>query len=445
MTVKLRGFQFRHLFDSVRTVLDLGESKRGKKQKSRSSQATTPFQAMASALGGSIGTANIAGVASAIALGGAGAVFYMWLAALLGMALKFSEIVLALKYRKKCGSTYSGSPMHYIEKGLQGVNRSSYRSSIISKLAKPLAISYAVFALLSSALGTPLVQANTLARSAADMVISFDPSIPSKTVCILAGIVCAAFTGAVVIGGAKRIGRLSAVLVPFMALAYTAISFAVLIKFRANLLESFVRIFKGAFGLRQAGGGLCGICAAKAMRVGIARGVYSNEAGVGSSAMAHANAETASSVRQGLYGIFEVFADTLVMCTLTALVVLSSGVELPSDPTVSGTSIALSAFASVLGNHAAGVFLSVSLLLFAYTSIIGWSVYGLSAAKYLFGEKARTPYCVIFTLLTALGALVRVDIAWRCGEALNYLMAAPNLIALMLLSKEVKKEIAFYE
>ncbi len=441
-TAKLRCFQFGHLKQSLKIVLfSEGKNVSISRKAERDRRGTTPFEAMASALGGSIGTANIAGTASAIAIGGAGAVFYMWLAAVFGMALKLSEIVLALKYREKRNGEYSGGPMSYIERGIGNKKR----FSAISRFAKPLAISYAAFTLLSSSFGTPLVQSNTVARSASDLLLAFDLKISDIAVFAASGLVCAALTGIVVIGGAKRIGRISSLLVPFMALGYIAICSAMLFKFRANILPSLVRIFKEAFGFRQLGGGFCGLCVSKAMRVGISRGVYSNEAGVGTSAMAHASAQTDSAVRQGLYGIFEVFADTLVMCTLTALVVLSSGVNLPCDPSVSGTSIALSAFSSVLGERAASVFLSVSLLLFAYTSIIGWSVYGLSAAKYLFGEKAKTPFCVIFTLLTALGAFVRVEIAWKCGEIFNYLMAAPNILALLMLSKEVKKEIGFYE
>jgi AGCS family alanine or glycine:cation symporter len=442
-TVGLRAFQFKHLRKSIMTVL-FASNANGKhcNKCSPSCRGTTPFEAMASALGGSIGTANIAGTASAVAIGGAGAVFYMWLAGVFGMALKFSEIVLSIKYREKRGGAYYGGPMSYIERG---IGKGACHSPTLSKLAKLAAVSYAVFTLFSSALGTPLVQANTLARSAADMLVAFDLRFSDTAVFAAAGAVCAALTGIVVIGGVKRIGRVSALIVPFMALTYIGVCLAVLIKFRTNLLSSIGRIFSEAFGFRALGGGFCGVCVAKAVRTGISRGVYSNEAGVGSSAMAHASAQTDSAVRQGLFGIFEVFADTLIMCSLTALVVLSSGVSLPSDPTVSGSSIALSAFSSVLGEKAASVFLSASLLLFAYTSIIGWSVYGLSAAKYLFGEKAKKPFCIAFTLLTALGAFVRVDIAWKCGELFSFLMAAPNVVALLLLSKEVKKEIGFFE
>ena len=443
-TLALRAFPIKHLARSISTAMGFGRRGAGGTSRSgkKGGSGTTPFQAMATALGGSIGTANIAGTASAIAIGGAGAVFYMWLAGIFGMALKFSEVLLAVKYREKRGGEYTGGPMSYMKLALGG---SRLSSPALSRLASALAAAYAVFTLLASALGTPLVQANTVAGSAAEMLRAFGSGADGSAVFAVSGMVCAALTGIVVIGGARRIGRISALLVPFMALIYALVCMIVLIRFRANVLPSLARIFREALGLRAAGGGLAGACVSRCMRIGISRGVYSNEAGVGSSAMAHACAEASSPIEQGLYGVFEVFADTLVMCTLTALTVLASGAALDGGAQVSGASIALSAFSSVLGERAASVFLSVSLLLFAYTSLIGWSAYGLSAAKYLFGEKAKTPFCVIFTLLTALGAFVRVDIAWKCGEIFNYLMAAPNVFALLLLSKEIKKEIKFYE
>lgn len=445
----LRFFPLKNTLRALKVVLLPNARQRAARTgKQAEATGTTPFQAMASALGGSVGTANIAGTASAIAIGGAGAVFYMWLAALFGMALKFSEIVLAVKYRKKTESGYIGGPMLYIEGGLgrgRCGERKSGGSAMLGRISRPLAVLYAVFALLSSLIGTTLVQSNTVARSAFEMVRGFSPNAAEAPILAAAGLLCALLTGAVVLGGAKRIGKISALLVPFMAVIYIFISAAVLIAHSKSILPSIARIFKEAFGLRQLGGGICGVCAAKGMRIGISRGVYSNEAGVGSSAMAHAGAETDSPAKQGLYGIFEVFADTLVMCTLTALVVLASGAPLPPDPSVSGVSIALSAFSTVLGVKSAGIFLSVSLLLFAYTSLIGWSVYGLAAARYLFGKRSRLAFCIAFTVLTALGAFVRVDAAWKCGEMLNLLMAAPNIAALLLLAKDVKREIAYYE
>ncbi|MBR4434888.1 MAG: sodium:alanine symporter family protein [Clostridia bacterium] len=427
ITVRLGFFQFTHFFRAISTVLSPQKTP-------KNGGSVSPFQALAAALGGSIGTANIAGVASALALGGAGAVFYMWLATLVGMAVKFSEIVLAVKYREKRGGAYLGGPMLYIEKGL-----CNGRGSVRLVLAR----AFAFFGLVSSCVGTPLVQANTIAESFSDMLGAFkfglSPSF-TKPVC---GAILALIVGLVVIGGIRRIGRVSEIVVPFMALGYVAVCLVVLIRFRTRLIPSIGMIFASALSPRAAFGGAAGFGIMRAMRVGIARGVYSNEAGVGSAPMAHACAETRGSVQQGLYGIFEVFADTLVMCTLTALVVLASGVKLPAEPYASGTGIALSAFSSVLGEKTASIFLAVSLLLFAFTSIIAWSVYGLNCAKYLFGERVCTPYRIVFTLLCAVGTLIRSDIVWRGGEMLNYLMAAPNLVALVFLTREVEKEVAF--
>lgn len=426
ITLRLGGFQFTHLMAALKTALRPAFGKKPGAEKA----GVTPFQAMASALGGSVGTANIAGTAGALALGGPGAIFWMWVAALFGMAVKFSEIVLALRYREKRNGEWVGGPMLYIERGLGAMRR----SPAARRLSGPLARSFALFALLASLIGTPLVQANTVAESALSTVAAFGGC--TAAVKPAAAPLLAALVGIVVLGGAKRIGRISELLVPFMALAYILVSLVVLVHFRRNIGPALLSILRGAFGARQAAGGICAYSLVAALRVGTARGVYSNEAGVGSSPMAHACAETDDPVGQGLFGIFEVFADTLVMCTLTALCVLSSGVPLSG----SGAGIALSAFSSVLGGRAAGVFLAVSLLLFAYTSIIGWSAYGLQAVVYLFGKGAKLPFCLLFTALTALGVFLRSEAVWKAGETLNYLMAAPNMLAVLLLSGEVKKE-----
>lgn len=431
ISIRLRFFQFRHFFTALRAVLFPGKQRKSK-------DSLTPFQALASALGGSIGTANIAGVAGALTLGGPGAVFYMWLAALFGMAVKFAEIVLAVKYRERRGGAYLGGPMLYIEKGLK-------KRRGLKGVGLLLARAFAVFGLISSCVGTPLVQANTIAESGVDMLRAFSFSPAPILVKAAFGLLSALAVGLVVIGGIKRIGRVSEFIVPFMAAGYVLFSVIALVHYRSNVMPSIASIFRGAFSVRSACGGIVGFGIIRAMRVGIARGVYSNEAGVGSAPMAHAQADTTGTVCQGLYGIFEVFADTLVMCTLTALVVLSSGVLVENGASVSGTRIALAAFAGVFGERIAGVFLAVSLVLFAFTSIIGWSVYGLNCAEYLFGKRASVPYRIVFTLLTVLGALLRPGAVWKGGEMLNYLMAAPNLIALMLLLGEVKKETGYFE
>ena len=326
LSVRINFFQFTHLGCAIKTALGLGQRRAAenvrRKQKSDAS-GVTPFQALSSALGGSIGTANIAGVASAIAIGGAGAVFYMWLAALVGMGVKFCEIVLALRYREKRGGQWCGGAMLYIEKGFR---KSNTGSRFLQSVSKPLAAGFALFGLLASSVGTPLVQSNTIAMSVNDAVLLFLPKAEQKTVGIIAGAVTAALVGIVILGGIQRIGKASEIIVPFMAIGYIAICIIVLSRFGSRILPAFCDIFSSALGIKQAVGGAAGFGAARALRVGMARGVYSNEAGVGSAPMAHACANTNDPVKQGMYGIFEVFADTIVMCTMTALVVLESGI-----------------------------------------------------------------------------------------------------------------------
>ena len=416
LTIKIKGFQFTHLFRSIASV---------KKSPNNSGKSeVTAFQAMATALGGSIGTANIAGVAGAIVTGGPGAVFWMWTAALLGMAVKCCEIVLAVRY---CGGA-----MICIERGM-------------GKRARPLALLFAVFGSLAGLVGTALVQSNTIALSVFDTAVSFFPDAERTPILLSAGVLTAALTGTVIFGGAKRVGRFSEMAVPFMAAVYFFASLAVIFINRERLLPALGSIFSSAFGIKSAVGAVCGIGVRKAFRVGVARGVYSNEAGVGSAPMAHANSADTDPVRQGMLGIFEVFVDTLVVCTLTALVILTSGVPIPYGSSgISGTALAGSAFAVLMGNRIAPIFLSVLITLFAFTSVIGWEVYGESCIKYLFGRKSLTPYRIIYVLMIPVGALVNVDAVWRIGESLNYLMAIPNLLMLVCLSDRARKEIDEY-
>ncbi len=428
LSLKLRFFPLRRLPEALSAVFSGG--RQGGNRNGRS--GVTPFQAACSALGGCVGTANVAGVSGAIALGGPGAVFWMWVAGLLGMAVKYSEIVLALRYREKRGGEYFGGPMLYIKQGL------SKRFS--GRFAGAAAALFAFFGLLACLVGTPLVQANTASEAIGNMGSALFPSVSPGLVRACASPLIALLCGAVMLGGAKRIGRLSALLVPLMAFLYAAACLAVLIRFRANLLPAFGSIFRGAFGARRLSGGLAGYGLRQALRVGVARGVYSNEAGVGSAPIVHAKAETDDPVRQGLFGVFEVFADTLVMCTLTAAAVLASGAE-PSP----GVAAPLAAFSAVMGREAASVFLAVSLLLFAFTSLIGWSAYGLCCAEALFGQRSRLPFLFAFCFLTALGGFLRAGFVWKAGETLNYLMAAPNLLAVLALSGEVKRETAAHE
>ena len=443
LSVRINFFQFTHLGCAIKTALGLGQRRAAenvrRKQKSDAS-GVTPFQALSSALGGSIGTANIAGVASAIAIGGAGAVFYMWLAALVGMGVKFCEIVLALRYREKRGGQWCGGAMLYIEKGFR---KSNTGSRFLQSVSKPLAAGFALFGLLASSVGTPLVQSNTIAMSVNDAVLLFLPKAEQKTVCIIAGAATAALVGIVILGGIQRIGKASEIIVPFMAIGYIAICIIVLSRFGSRILPAFCDIFSSALGIKQAVGGAAG--SVRRVRCGSAWRAECIQTKRGSAPLrwAHACANTNDPVKQGMYGIFEVFADTIVMCTMTALVVLASGIPLQAGGEISGTSIALRAFSTVLPERTTGIFLAVSMLLFAYTSLLGWAVYGMQCVKYLFGKRAQLPFCILYTVLTLAGALMKVDFVWTAGETLNYLMAAPNMLALLVLNREVRRETAF--
>ncbi len=412
LTARLGFFQFTHLIPALRAPFLRGKKRGG---------GVTAFQAMATALGGSIGTANIAGVAGAILLAGPGAVFWMWIAGLLGMAAKLAEIVLAVKYRDSSARPPAGGPMHYIERGL-------------GRSFRPLAKAYALFGVLAGLLGTALVQSNTIAQAAFTSAADF--GLESRAAAPLAGLLTAALTGAVIMGGARRIGSFSAKAVPFMAGAYALCAFAVIFANLSRLPEAFRAIIEGAFEPR---GAFCGVSLA-ALRVGVARGVYSNEAGVGSAAIAHAGSNETDPVKQGLLGIFEVFADTIVTCTLTALVILTSGVPLSG----SGMELAGSAFASVFGAGGAGLLLSIAVLLFAFTSLIGWELYYERCAEYLFGPRPMPCLRLLFLLCIPIGAVTEAGLAWTLGELMNYLMALPNTIALALLSGEVKKLVREY-
>lgn len=421
-------FQFKQLRKSIAVSLF------PKKNSKISNNEITAFQALSTALGGSIGTANIAGVACAIIMGGPGSIFFMWIAAIIGMGVKYAEIVLALKYRKRSRDGYYGGAMFYIENGLAN------KRSIFARAARPLAIIFAAACMLSSLIGTTAVQSNTIALSVFDAANELFGADSDLLIRFISGVITAVLVGAVIIGGNKRIAKVSEILVPLLAAIYIGICLVCIVSFRGNILPAFRKIIAGAFGFKQVAGGFAGYGIIRAFRIGTAKGVYSNEAGIGSAPMAHAMASNNDPVKQGMCGIFEVFADTIVMCTMTALVILTSPVEIPyGDADYSGTKLALDAFSTVLPRSFASVFLLISLFLFAYTSIIGWAMYGLQSARYLFGNKIRLPFCIIYTAFNVSGAIMSVEKAWLAGETLNYLMAIPNILALLLLSGEVKR------
>ncbi len=370
----------------------------------------TPFQAVSAALASTVGTGNIAGVATAIVAGGPGAVFWMWVSAFFGMMTKYAEVLLAVHFREKDeNGIHFGGPMYYIEKGMK---------------VKWLAVAFALFGAFASFGIGNMTQSNSIAGA----LQSF--SIPP----IATGLVFAILAGLVIIGGIKRIATVTEKLVPFMAVLYFIGAVVLLVINVAKIPEAFSVIFESAFNIKSVGGGVMGYGIAQAMRYGVARGVFSNEAGLGSAPIAHAASDSKNPAEQGLWGIFEVFVDTIVICTLTALIVLTSGLYMSGD--LSGAALTASAFESGFGS-AGNVFLSISLICFAFSTIIGWSYYGERCLAYLSkNNKVVTQvYRILFIVSIVVGATLELTLVWNIADTLNGLMAIPNLIAILALSK----------
>lgn len=371
----------------------------------------TAFQAVATALAATVGTGNIAGVATAIATGGPGAVFWMWVSAIFGMTTKFAEVVLSVNFREKTADgRYVGGPMYYITNGLH---------------MKWLAVIFAIFGSIAAFGIGNMVQANSVAAALEE---SF------KVPPLATGFVLAIITALVIIGGLKRIGAVTEKLVPFMAAIYIIGALVIIFGNITHIPEAFGLIFKHAFTPTAAVGGFAGSTVRLAMTKGVARGVFSNEAGLGSAPIAHAAATTDHPVRQGLWGVFEVFMDTIVICSMTALAIMVSGLW---DSGASGAVLTTKAFnESIPGG---GYIVTIGILLFAYSTIIGWSYYGERCIEYLFGPKAIMPYRIIFIPFIVIGAVGGLEILWDLADTLNGLMAIPNLIAVLMLSGTVLK------
>ena len=378
----------------------------------------TPFQAVATALSGTIGTGNIAGVATAVAIGGAGAIFWMWVSAFFGMATKYAEIVLSMKYRiRQPDGSFIGGPMYYIEEALGG---------------KKLARLFAFLCLLASFGIGNMTQSNTAAMAIQTFLPISDRHLK------LAVILVAIVVGFVIIGGIKRIAKITSSLVPAMALFYIGGCLFIICMEFSNISAVFVTIFESAFNLQSAVGGVTGFTMINAIKIGFSRGVFTNEAGLGSAPIAHAAAQNKLPALQGLWGIFEVFFDTIIMCTLTGIVILLSGLHI--DSSLDSSSLTLRAFQLYLGDFAA-VLIAVSSVFFAVATIISWSYYGETCVNYLFGSKfAVTIYKVFYIFAIYVGAITTADIVWGLSDLFNGLMMIPNLIAVMLLLHVVKSE-----
>lgn len=395
-------------------------------KKDASSGTMTSFQAVCTALAATVGTGNIAGVAGAIAIGGPGAVFWMWISALLGMCTKFAEVTLAVHYRERNQKgDYIGGPMYYIKNGL-------------GKNWMWLAYAFAIFGTLATFGIGNTTQVNTIVTSIDTALLNFHlvakENLP--TLNLILGIGIAVITGMVLIGGIKRIGSVTEKLVPFMAMLYIVLALGVIFINIGKVPTVFGMIFKGAFNPSAITGGIVGSFVLS-MKKGISRGIFSNEAGLGSGSIAHACADTDEPVRQGMFGIFEVFVDTIVICTLTALVVLCSGVNIKYGADA-GAELTISGFSATYGGWIT-IFTAVAMCCFAFSTIIGWGLYGARCLEFLFSEKVVKPFMVIFALATILGATMDLGLLWDLADTFNGLMALPNLIALLLLSRTVVK------
>lgn len=386
----------------------------------------SPFQAVCTALAGTVGTGNIAGVAGAIALGGPGAIFWMWCSAFLGMCTKFSEVTLAIHFREKnANGEYVGGPMYYIKNGL-------------SKKWHFLAVLYALFGVLTVFGTGNATQVNTIVssiHSALHNLHIIDGTVDERANLIF-GIFIAAFVAMVLLGGIQRIGQVSEKLVPFMATLYVILAIGVVILHINRVPAVFAMIFKSAFTPQAATGGIIGSMFLS-MKKGVSRGIFSNEAGLGTGSIAHACADTNNAVHQGMFGIFEVFMDTIVICTLTGLVILLGAPNIVYGQ-AAGAELTISGFTATYGGWIS-IFTAVAMCCFAFSTIIGWGLYGSRCIEFLGGEKLVRPFLVAYSFVSIIGATINLGLLWDIADTFNGLMAIPNLIALLVLSGQVKK------
>lgn len=393
--------------------------------------AVTPFQALTTALAATVGTGNIVGVATAIVSGGPGAVFWMWLSAFFGMMTKYAEIVLSLNFRERNKKgDWVGGPMYYIKNGL-------------GPKFNWLAVLFAAFGSLAAFGIGNMTQINSISSSLETLLVDIgilEHAAPDGAISIFKlglGILLAVLVALVIIGGVKRIGVVTERLVPLMSVLYVVGSISLILIHSDNIIPAFSSIFAGAFTFKSAAGGVIGYTMASAIRFGIARGVFSNEAGLGSAPIAHAAADTTGPVNQGLWGIFEVFVDTLIICTLTALSILTSG-EFIGPDSLNGAPLTIAAFRSGFGLWGTA-FITISIALFAFTTVLGWSLYGQRCFEFLFGAKGLGAYRIVYVLCIVIASFMRLDLVWDIADTLNGLMAIPNLIGLIGLSGIVFK------
>ncbi len=416
LTFLLRGLQFRTLKHSLYLALI--------KRKEDSAEAgdISHFQALMTALAATVGTGNIAGVATAIASGGPGALFWMWITGLFGMATKYAEAVLAVKYRvvDEYG-TMSGGPMYYLSRGLKQ-----------RRLGKFLGALFALFASIAAFGIGNMVQSNSVADA---MQSSF--GVPHA----VTGIVLAVATGLVILGGIRSIALASSVLVPVMILLYMAGGLLVLLINWRGIPDIVLYVFKDAFTPSAAIGGFAGATVMQSIRYGVARGVFSNESGLGSSPIAAAAAQTKNPVTQALVSMTQTFIDTIVVCSITGFTIIATGVWTSGK---TGAQLTTAAFSTGLPGESGGLIVAIGLILFAYSTLLGWSYYGEKSVEYLLGPRSIKPYRVIFSIFVAIGAIAHLELVWSFADLMNGLMAVPNLVGLLALSGMIASETKKY-
>ena len=407
-------------------------------QKSQAGEGeVTPFQAVSTALAATVGTGNIAGVTGAICVGGPGAVFWMWVSALFGMVTKYAEVVLAVRYRERnAQGDWVGGPMYYIRNGLG--QKWNWLACVFCVLG----------ALAAFGIGN-MTQVNTIASSINTAIDSFGGSTAAYTVelfgqtvpisSVMTGCVIAMIVGMVLFGGIKRIGAVAEKMVPVMAAIYIVASLIVVGGNLGSLGTVFGMIFKGAFSAEAALGGAFGITIMTTIQKGVGRGVFSNEAGLGSAPMAHAASSEKDPVKQGLYGIFEVFMDTIVICTLTALTLLCGAADKIVWGESAGAELIAASFSSMFGAQMGSMMVAVGITLFALSTILSWSLYGSRCFEFLTGGKGVRVYQILFVIVVVIGATLKLDLVWNIADTLNGFMAVPNLVALLGLSPVVVK------
>lgn len=421
LSIRTNFLQIRKFPYAIKTTLG-----RIFRKRDASDGAITPFQAVCTALAATVGTGNIAGVAGAIAIGGPGAIFWMWVSALFGMCTKYAEVTLAVHYREiNANGELVGGPMYYIKNGL-------------SKKWHWLAYLFAAFGVLTVFGTGNATQVNTITTAINSALLNYNVISESavSTSNLIIGIIITILIAMILLGGIKRIGHVTEKLVPFMALLYILLGLGVILLNIQNVPAVFASIFRGAFQPRAVTGGIV-LSMFISLKKGVSRGIFSNEAGLGTGSIAHACADTKKPVKQGMFGIFEVFTDTIVICTLTALVILCSGVAVDYGK-AAGAELTILGFTSTYGSWVS-IFTAIAMCCFAFSTAVGWGLYGARCIEFLFSEKVIKPFMVIYSLVAILGATANLGLMWSIAETFNGLMAIPNLIALFLLSGTVVK------